>query len=325
MNVRPAKLPGPNETCWCGSGKKYKRCHAGEDSSVGRVVEQRDQANRVRPGKVSPRREVPPSIVRPDYAETGMPLARKVSEVKTAEQLVRMRKACRVAAEVLAETGAAVREGITTDALDAIAHEACIKRGAYPSPLNYRDFPKSLCTSVNEVICHGIPDSRALQGGDIVNLDVTAYIDGMHGDTNATFAVGKIDAESEQLVKVTRECMMVGIAAVKPGRPVSDIGRAIEVHAAKFGFGVVRSYCGHGIGEVFHTALQIPHYYEAGASEIMVPGMTFTIEPMITLGTYKDRLWDDGWTVVTADGKRSAQFEHTILVTETGAEILTVS
>jgi methionyl aminopeptidase len=216
-----------------------------------------------------------------------------------------------------------VRPDITTDEIDAYVHQLTIDADAYPSPLNYGHFPKSVCTSVNEVICHGIPDSRALLEGDIVNLDVTCWREGVHGDTNATFLVGQVDEESRKLVEATRECLRLGIAAVKPGRPVSDIGAAIESHARKLRYGVVRSFIGHGIGEQFHTDLQIPHYYDSKASTIMRPGMTFTIEPMITLGRIQHLLWDDGWTAVTIDGKRTAQFEHTILVTEDGAEILT--
>jgi methionyl aminopeptidase len=228
-----------------------------------------------------------------------------------------------VAAEVLGTTADALRVGITTDELDAVCHQATLSRGAYPSPLNYHGYPKSVCTSVNEVICHGIPDSRPLGDGDIVNLDVTVYLDGVHGDTNATFAVGSADAASQRLIVVTRECLELGIAAVQPGRPISDIGRAIQRHAESAGFGVVRNYCGHGIGEVFHSRPQIPHYYEPSASTVMEPGMTFTIEPMITLGTWRHVAWDDGWTAVTADGRRTAQFEHTVLVTDSGADVLT--
>jgi methionyl aminopeptidase len=198
-----------------------------------------------------------------------------------------------------------------------------VQHGAYPSPLNYHGYPKSLCTSVNEVICHGIPDSRPLSEGDIVNLDVTVYLDGVHGDTNATFGVGNIDDASQRLIVVTGESLDKGIEAVAPGGPISDIGRAIQRHAEAAGFGVVRDYCGHGIGEVFHSLPQIPHYYEPSARTVMEPGMTFTIEPMITLGTWRHVLWEDGWTAVTADGCRTAQFEHTILVTETGADVLT--
>jgi methionyl aminopeptidase len=235
-----------------------------------------------------------------------------------------MRVAGRAAADVLAVAGRAVAPGVTTDELDAIAHERCIELGAYPSPLNYRGFPKSICTSVNEVICHGIPDTRALVDGDIVNIDVTVYLDGVHGDTNATFLVGDVDEQSRRLVGVTRECLDLGIKAVRPGRPISDIGRAIEAHASAHRLGVVRSFVGHGIGGQFHMEPSIPHYYTPAASTVMTPGMTFTIEPMITMGTWRERIWEDGWTAVTADGRRSAQFEHTLVVTDEGAEVLTL-
>jgi methionyl aminopeptidase len=292
-----------NDPCWCGSGRKYKRCHQARQE-------------RVLPGLVSPRRDVPAAVARPDYAERGRP-------VKDAEIIERMRTAGGVAAEVLKVTGEAVAAGITTDELDAICHAATLERGAYPSPLNYHGYPKSLCTSVNEVICHGIPDSRPLVGGDIVNLDVTVYLEGVHGDTNATFRVGDVDPASERLVVVTQECLDRGLAAVVPGRPISDIGRAIQRHAEAAGFGVVRTYCGHGIGQVFHSSPQIPHYFEPSATTVMEPGMTFTIEPMITMGTWRHVSWDDGWTAVTADGRRTAQFEHTVLVTAAGADVLT--
>lgn len=238
--------------------------------------------------------------------------------------IARMREAGRVAAEVLTAAGAAVAPGVTTDELDELVHSQCIARGAYPSPLNYRGYPKSVCTSVNEVICHGIPDDRPLADGDIVNIDVTVYLDGVHGDTNATFGVGRVDEASRRLVGVTRECLDVAIDAVRPGRPISDIGRAIETEAAGHGYGVVRAFVGHGIGEQFHGPPSVPHHFDAGARTIMEPGMTFTIEPMITMGTWRHVMWDDGWTAVTADGARTAQFEHTLLVTGTEAEILTL-
>ncbi|MDY7230116.1 type I methionyl aminopeptidase [Hyalangium rubrum] len=321
----PAVLPGNNDPCWCGSGSKYKKCHRGADAAEARKRGFDAPRHGIRPGTLSPVRSVPTHILRPDYAESGRPSrAAEVSEVKSADVIARMRRAGKAAAQVLELTGAAVRPGITTDELDAIAHEAYIKLGGYPSTLNYHGFPKSLCTSVNEVICHGIPDSRALEEGDIVNLDITIYLEGVHGDCSATFFVGKVDPDSERLVRVTRECLDLGVAAVKPGRPISDIGRAIEDHATKNGMSVVRAYCGHGIGERFHSPLQIPHYYEADANTIMRPGMTFTVEPMINLGHWQHRTWDDGWTAVTADGSRSAQFEHTLVVTEQGVEILTL-
>jgi methionyl aminopeptidase len=316
--------PGRNDPCWCGSGQKYKRCHLDADAGEGGAGATAPRSRRaLAAGMVSPRLAVPPGIVRPDYAAGGRP---RVSgkDVKTPEEMERMRRACRAAARVLRVTGEAVRAGVATDALDRIAHEETIRLGGYPSPLAYRGFPKSLCTSVNEVICHGIPDSRPLEDGDIVNLDVTVYLDGMHGDCSATYLVGEVDAEGRRLVQVARECLAKGIAAVTPGRPISDIGRVIEAHASRHGYGVVRAYCGHGIGESFHTSLQVPHHHDPSATRIMEVGMTFTIEPMITEGTWQDLLWDDGWTAVTADGKRSAQFEHTIAVTEKGAEVLTV-
>jgi methionyl aminopeptidase len=314
----------PNDACWCGSGEKYKRCHREADAKEARVAARQAEIQRVRPGWVSPRRSVPVHIPRPDYAESGRPAARASREVRTAEEMERLRRACRAAAEVLAETARGVGPGVTTDALDALAHEAYLARGGYPSTLNYRGFPKSLCTSVNEIICHGIPDSRPLADGDIVNLDITIYLDGMHGDCSATFPVGQVDEAGQRLIRVTEECLQRGIDAVRPGRPVSDIGRAIEAHATQNGFGVVRAFCGHGIGPVFHSGLQIPHYFDPEASTRMEPGMTFTIEPMLTEGTWQARLWDDGWTAVTADGRRSAQAEHTLLVTDNGVEVLTL-
>jgi methionyl aminopeptidase len=300
-----------NDLCWCGSGRKYKRCHKGRE---GRVIE----------GRVSPWRDVPASIERPDYVETGKPSGRPEDPVKSADVLARMRRAGLVAAEVLAAAGAAVAPGVTTDELDAIAHQAYIDRGAYPSTLNYHGYPKSICTSVNEVICHGIPDDRPLESGDIVNVDVTAFIGGVHGDCSATYLVGDVDAVSEQLVRVTRECRDLGIAAVAAGRPISDIGKAIETHADAHGYGVVRTFIGHGIGQTFHMAPNIPHYFTPQASTLMEPGMTFTIEPMITVGSWREKMWDNGWTAVTTDGKRTAQFEHTLVVTEDGADVLTL-
>ncbi len=319
----PAILPRPNDACWCGSGSKYKKCHKEADGVFLRDERVKLEATRVRAGKVSPMRDVPLSIPRPDYAASGVPSRGNGRDVRTPEELVRLRRSCKAAARILKAAGAMVKPGITTDAIDEFVHALTVKEGGYPSPLNYRGFPKSVCTSVNEVICHGIPDSRSLIEGDIVNLDVTIFLDGMHGDCNATFFVGEVDEESRRLVRVTHECLMKGIEAVRPDRPISDIGRAIEVHATLNGFGVVRSYCGHGIGDTFHTSLQIPHYFDARSTTKMVPNMSFTIEPMITAGTWEERHWDDGWTVVTADLRRTAQFEHTIVVTESGAEILT--
>ena len=306
----PAVLPQANDPCWCGSGRKYKRCHK---RSEGRVL----------PGVVSPMRAVPAHILRPPYADTGEVTSWDEPRVKTSDTIERMRVSGRLAAEILRLAGEAVRPGITTEEIDEYVHQLCIERDCYPSPLNYNGYPKSVCSSVNEVICHGIPDSRPLEDGDIVNLDVTAYHGGVHGDTNATFGVGRIDPESARLVRVTSECLDHAIEAVRPGAPISDIGRAIERHAHAHNFFVVRAFVGHGIGEVFNGPPQVPHYYERNAGTVMEPGMTFTIEPMITMGSIDPVIWPDGWTAVTADGSRTAQFEHTLLVTETGVDVLT--
>jgi methionyl aminopeptidase len=300
-----------NDPCWCGSGRKFKRCH-------------KASTDHVRAGRLSATRTVPAEIPRPPYAETGVPTRVTDSPVRSPEVIERMRRAGHAAAEVLQTVGAAVAPGVTTDELDALCHEECIRRGGYPSPLNYNGFPKSLCTSVNEVICHGIPDDRALADGDIVNLDVTIFLDGVHGDTNATFGVGTIDDESQRLIQVTHECLERGIGAVRPGERINAIGRAIQTHAEANGYGVVRAFVGHGIGEQFHADLQIPHYYDSRARTVLEPGMTFTIEPMITLGAWQHQLWDDGWTAVTIDRRRTAQFEHTLVVTDDGADVLTV-
>ena len=278
----------------------------------------------VKPGMLSPRRTVPAGIPRPEYAITGEPSSRASRAVRTPDEIERMRVAGRIGAEVLIEVGKAVAPGVTTDELDRVGHEACIARGAYPSPLNYRGFPKSLCTSVNEVICHGIPDSRKLVEGDVVNVDVTAFIDGVHGDTNATFVVGEVDDASKELIRVTRAAMHAGIATVRPGSRVNEIGRAIETAVKGGNYGVVREFIGHGIGDQFHTSLQIPHYYQASARTVLEEGMTFTIEPMITIGNPALYVWDDDWTAVTLSGQRCAQFEHTLLVTADGVELLTV-
>ena len=276
------------------------------------------------PGTLSPLREVPPSIERPHYVGKPRPDRFTGSEVKDAETIARMRVAGRIAAQAMAAAAEHIAPGVTTDELDRVGHEFLCDHGAYPSTLGYRGFPKSLCTSVNEVVCHGIPDSTVLHDGDIVNIDITAFIGGVHGDTDATYFVGNVDDESRALVERTREALERAIKAVRPGRPVSVIGRVIESYARRFGYGVVRDFTGHGIGSSFHSGFVIPHYDDASYDTIMEPGMTFTIEPMLNLGTDAWDMWDDGWTVVTRDRKRSAQFEHTLLVTDTGAEILTL-
>ncbi|SEF43598.1 methionine aminopeptidase, type I [Thermomonospora echinospora] len=268
-------------------------------------------------------RKVPAHITRPEYVGKKRPRTGE-PDVKSPEMIERMRVAGRIAAQALEEVGRHVRPGVTTDELDRIGHEFLLDHGAYPSTLGYRGFPKSLCTSINEVICHGIPDDTVLRDGDIVNIDITAYIDGVHGDTDATYLCGTVDEESRLLVERTREAMMRGIRAVAPGRAVNVIGRVIEAYARRFGYGVVRDFTGHGIGTTFHSGLIIPHYDDPNATTVMQPGMTFTIEPMLTLGTIDYDIWQDGWTVVTKDRRRTAQFEHTIVVTEDGHEILTL-
>jgi methionyl aminopeptidase len=277
------------------------------------------------PGRISPRRSVPESIPRPEYVGKPAPARFTGSEVKDADTVARMRVAGRLAAEAMAEVARHIEPGVTTDELDGVGHDFLVQRGAYPSTLGYKGFPKSLCTSVNEVICHGIPDSTELRDGDIVNIDITAFVGGVHGDTDATYLVGEVAEEDRLLVERTREALRRAINAVRPGRPLSVVGRVIESYARRFGYGVVRDFTGHGIGTAFHSGLVVPHYDDPRYSTLMEPGMTFTIEPMLNLGTHEWEMWDDGWTVVTADGRRSAQFEHTILVTDSGAEVLTLA
>ena len=288
-----------------------------------------DEPNRrvrelLQPGRIGPTRTVPQSIARPEYVGRAAPARYAGPEVKDAGTIEAMRIAGRIAADALAEVGRHVKPGVTTDHLDAIGHEYLCDHGAYPSTLGYRGFPKSLCTSLNEVICHGIPDSMPLEDGDICNVDITAYVGGVHGDTNATFLVGNVDEEARLLVERTRIALDRAIAAVAPGRPINVIGRVIESYARRFGYGVVRDFTGHGIGTAFHTGLVIPHFDDPAADQVIQEGMTFTIEPMLTLGTIDYRIWPDGWTVVTSDGRWSAQFEHTLLVTRDGAEVLTL-
>ncbi|HEY3503690.1 MAG TPA: type I methionyl aminopeptidase [Actinocatenispora sp.] len=277
------------------------------------------------PGTVSPMRQVPADIPRPEYVGKAAPTPFTGSEVKTPEIVERMRVASRLAAQAMEEGGRAVKPGVTTDEVDRVVHEFLCDHRAYPSTLGYKGFPKSCCTSLNEVICHGIPDSTVIEDGDIVNIDVTAFIGGVHGDTNATYLAGDVSEEARLLVERTREATLRGIRAVKPGRQLNVVGRVIESYAKRFGYGVVRDFTGHGIGESFHSGLFVPHYDRPDLSVVIEPGMTFTIEPMITLGTYEHDDWADGWTVVTKDRRWTAQFEHTLVVTDDGAEILTVA
>lgn len=268
-------------------------------------------------------RQVPADIPRPEYVGRKRPRTGE-PDVKSPQTIQRMRVAGRLAARALEAVGRAAAPGVTTDELDRVGHDFLCEHGAYPSTLGYRSFPKSLCTSINEVICHGIPDDTVLRDGDIVNVDITAFIGGVHGDTNATFLIGNVDQESRLLVERTREAMLRGIRAVAPGRPLNAIGRVIESYARRFGYGVVRDFTGHGIGTTFHSGLIVPHFDDPSSPVIMQEGMTFTIEPMLTLGTIEYDIWPDGWTAVTKDRRRTAQFEHTILVTGSGYEILTL-
>jgi len=277
------------------------------------------------PGTLSPVREVPRAIERPEYVwKKTAKEAQGEPWVQSAETIEKMRIASKIAARALDEAGKAVAPGVTTDELDRIAHEYMCDHGAYPSTLGYKGFQKSCCTSLNEVICHGIPDSTVVQDGDIVNIDVTAYIHGVHGDTNRTFLAGEVDEEVRLLVERTEEATNRAIKAVKPGRALNVIGRIIESYANRFGYGVVRDFTGHGVGPTFHNGLVILHYDQPAVETVIEAGMTFTIEPMINLGGVDYEIWDDGWTVVTKDRMWTAQFEHTLVVTETGAEVLTL-
>ncbi|KAI9771770.1 MAG: Methionine aminopeptidase 1 [Geoglossum umbratile] len=281
---------------------------------------------------LSPPREVPKSIPWPDYAKDGIPESErvfvnrnKISVLSEKEQDA-MRKVCRLAREVLDIAAREVKPGVTTDWIDQVVHKACIERNSYPSPLSYYHFPKSVCTSPNEVICHGIPDQRKLVDGDILNIDVTLYHEGFHGDLNETYYVGPkavADPNSVRVVEAARDCLDEAIKIVKPDMLFREPGRVIEKLAKERGCSVIKTYCGHGINQLFHCAPNVPHYAKNKAVGKAKPGVCFTIEPMISLGTYKDKTWPDDWTSVTIDGSRTAQFEHTLLVTEDGVEILT--
>ena len=278
----------------------------------------------LRPGVQTPRRPVPPEIRRPEYVGKATPSPCTDPLVQPPEVIEAMRVASKIAAQALAEGGRMVAPGVTTDEVDRVVHEFLLDHHAYPSTLGYKGFPKSCCTSLNEVICHGIPDSTMIEDGDIVNIDVTAFIGGVHGDTNATFLAGEVAEQDRWLVERTHEAMMRGIRAVRPGRQLNVIGRVIEAYAKRFGYGVVRDFTGHGIGRCFHGKLVVLHYDEPAVDTVLEEGMTFTVEPMITLGTVDYDVWPDGWTVTTKDKQRTAQFEHTLVVTADGAEILTL-
>ncbi|GMM29480.1 methionine aminopeptidase [Martiniozyma asiatica (nom. inval.)] len=322
-----------NSTCFRSTFAQHKAIHPMEGKESYDPFPTYAYTGELRPVyPLEPRRDVPEDIVRPDYAKDGVPETElkndRTAKVKilTEEEIEKMRKVCRFGREVLDAAGAAVKPGVTTDELDRIVHEESIKRNCYPSPLNYWNYPKSVCTSVNEVICHGIPDKRPLQDGDIVNIDVSLYYDGFHADLNETYYVGekaKQNADIVRLVETTREALQLCIEKIKPGVPIREFGDIIEKHATANGVSVVRTYCGHGVNSLFHCAPEVPHYGKNKAIGVCKPGMCFTIEPMLNLGTWMDKQWPDKWTSTTADGMASAQFEETLLVTEDGCEILT--
>ena len=284
----------------------------------------RDTNGHLVPGAISPLRAVPRHIARPEYVGRAAPSPFTGDDFYDADEIELIRESGRIAARAIALVGENIRPGVTCEELDGIAHDFIVANEAYPSTLGYRGFPKSLCSSVNEVICHGIPDDTVLRDGDIVNIDITAYKNGMHGDTNRTFPVGAVAPEVADLVERTEEALRRGIKSIAPGRRVNVIGRAIESYAKRFDYGVVRDFTGHGVGEAFHSGLIIPHYDTDKFDEVMEVGMVFTIEPMLTLGSHQWDIWADGWTVTTRDKSLTAQFEHTVVVTERGAEILTL-
>lgn len=319
------------QECFKGNWSTHKAVHKAAKAAMKKSGEVRMRFNftgTLRPWTKSPTRVVPEHIPRPDYAEDGYPTSEakaRNAAIKSLsdEEAEHMRVVCRLGREVLDECAKVIKVGVTADEIDRVCHDAAVARDCYPSPLNYHNFPKSCCTSVNEVICHGIPDERPLENGDIVNVDVTVYFNGYHGDLNETFYVGEVDDNTVRLVNTTYECIMTAIAACKPGVRYREIGNIVSkiAHAKKCS--VVRSYCGHGIHSLFHTAPSVPHYAKNKAVSVMKEGHCFTIEPMINLGVWNDESWPDNWTAVTSDGKRSAQFEHTILITAEGCEILT--
>eukprot|EP00741_Cyanophora_paradoxa_P011257 tig00020554_g10876.t1 len=337
-SLRPKRLPaevaevvaqgkGFDSSSAASSTKKKAGAALANIAKIMRPVSLRPEGQRVRKGVVSPQLDVPEDIQRPPYAQPKGRVRRLMGmnrgiEIKSAEAIAKMRRSGRLAAEILQFAGSLVKPGVTTDDIDRAVHAMCVLNGAYPSPLNYDGFPKSVCTSVNEVVCHGIPDSRKLVDGDICNIDVTVYLDGYHGDTNATFFCGEADEASRRLVETTHKCLHSAIAACRPGVPLNKIGEVISDIAAEAGYGIVEEYCGHGIGSEFHCDPSVFHCKNEDRTK-MKAGMTFTIEPMVNEGGKGTALWDDRWTVVTRDGGRSAQFEHTILITEDGADILT--
>ena len=290
-----------NAPCWCGSGKKFKKCH---------LVKEQIQS--------------PPMQEKPQFSD-------KLIYIKNEEQIEGIRKSSQLTKKLLDMVEDRIAEGVTTNEIDQWVHIETLANGAIPAPLNYghgkgrrrMPFPKSICTSPNNVICHGIPNNQALSNGDILNVDITCILDGYFGDASRMFIIGDVPDETRKLVEVTRECLKLGIEQVFPSKRLGDIGHAIQNHAEKNGFSVVRDFAGHGVGIEFHEAPQVLHYGQPGKGEMLRENMVFTIEPMINMGSYECRILGDGWTAVTADGALSAQWEHTLLVTDSGAEILT--
>ena len=287
------KKPSRNAPCPCGSGKKYKKCCL---YNPARATHKPQQQAKLR------------QII-----------------VKTPEQIEGIRNASRLASQTLDMVAERIAAGVTTEDINTWVHEFTLDHGAIPAPLGYHGFPKSVCTSLNHVICHGIPDATVIRDGDIINVDVTPILDGYYGDSSRMFVIGEASDEARALVRVAKECLDLGIAQVAPGTRLGDIGHAIQRHAERYGFSVVRDFAGHGTGVEFHEAPQILHYGRPKTGVALRPNMTFTIEPMINSGRYDSRILADRWTAVTVDGSLSAQWEHTLLVTESGVEVLTVS
>ena len=294
--VRSEKL-GRNDPCWCGSGRKYKKCHLASD----------------RTGKTHP----------PAAESAGPAPAGRGLILKTADEIEGIRRAGRLTRTILDGLAEVVRPGVTTGEIDAWVHARMTEAGATPATLDYKGFPASSCTSIDEVVCHGIPGDRALVEGEIINVDVTSILDGFFGDASNMYLVGEVDEAARRLVRVTREALERGIEAVRPGGRIGDVGAAIQAHAQAHGYSVVRTFGGHGIGRSFHEEPFVPHFGKAGTGEPLVPGMVFTIEPMLNAGTWRVKVLEDGWTAVTADGKLSAQWEHTVAVTGDGVDVLT--
>ncbi len=288
---KPDKI-GRNDACPCGSGKKYKNC------CMGRSTPPPEALNKIYQKRYNIRLKAPADV----------------EKIRQAGQLVM---------ETFKEVEAVLRPGLVTDEINTIVHEFTVRHGATPAPLNYRGFPKSVCVSINEVICHGIPGSRELKDGDIVNVDITSILDGYYADANQTYYIGTPGEDARKIVRVARTCLKEGLAMVRPGNSIGDIGWAIQQYAEGQGCSVVREFVGHGVGFNFHEAPQVPHFGRKNTGVPLVPGMVFTVEPMINLGNHGLRILEDKWTAVTADGSLSAQFEQTVLVTEDGYESLT--